>query len=177
MSLSKAFLAAGAFLISASCTQEKEVSSNTITGSSTAGAEQEHSKISAANLAIGKTLYEQCAACHLENGAGVPGAFPSLNANVTSMAADPEGRAYLVLLVKYGLQGRIETADGTYNGVMTAIGNSWQDDEIAAVLNHTLVSFGGIGKERFSADEVSKILQSADKVAPHEISALRPVQD
>ena len=50
----------------------------------------------------GATVFKRCAACHLGDGAGVPGAFPPLKANAQSLAATAPGRRYLALAVIRG---------------------------------------------------------------------------
>ena len=133
--------------------------------------------LSEAEIAQGKELYSQCAACHLDTGAGVPGAFPALAGQIDKLASTPSGRQYLVSLVKHGLQGQIETPNGNFNGVMTAIGGGWSDDDIAAVLNHTLTTFGDGDASMFSTGEISKILNTTEIKSPHDVAKLRPVNN
>ena len=80
--------------------------------------------------------YAPCAACHLADGAGIPGAFPVIRNRATAMAALAGGRRYLITVVSYGLMGPI-TADGSaYAGVMPGHGSSMQPDTIASALNY-----------------------------------------
>ena len=44
-------------------------------------------------------IEQRCAACHLSNGAGVPGAFPPLKTDVRKLAGTVAGRRYLALVV------------------------------------------------------------------------------
>lgn len=95
----------------------------------------------AAELPEGGQVYAQCASCHGQQGQGVPGAFPPLAGHMPALYNADGGREFLVNVLLYGLQGQIEVAGQTYNGVMPA----WQqlsDAEIAAVLNHELTAWG-----------------------------------
>lgn len=90
---------------------------------------------------LGATTYQQCAACHMPTGAGVPSAFPPLVGHAPQVASVEGGRDYLVTLVLYGLQGSI-TVDGVaYNGMMIPHAHL-SDDALAAVLNHVLHAWG-----------------------------------
>jgi len=86
----------------------------------------------------GKATYQRCAACHLPDGAGVPGAFPPLAANVTTFGASEQGRDYLTYVVLKGLSGELSVADQTYRGVMPAVGAGLSDAQIANLLNFVI---------------------------------------
>ncbi len=88
----------------------------------------------------GKAIYQRCAACHLPDGAGVPGAFPPLAANVTAFSASEQGRDYLTYVVLKGMSGELSIADQTYRGVMPAIGASLNNAQIADLLNFVLAN-------------------------------------
>lgn len=85
----------------------------------------------------GATVYKRCAACHLPNGAGVPGAFPPLKADAAALARTPEGRRYLALAVIRGVSGPITVGGKPFRGTMPAHAGL-NDAEVAAVLNHAL---------------------------------------
>jgi mono/diheme cytochrome c family protein len=82
----------------------------------------------------GARLYARCAACHLPTGAGVPGTYPPLGADVRARAARPDGRRFLALAVIKGLMGPLVVDGKTYRGVMPA--QVLDDGDVAAVLNH-----------------------------------------
>lgn len=84
----------------------------------------------------GKAVYQRCAACHLADGAGVVGAFPPLQENVTRLAGTPIGRDYLTFAILKGLSGKIEVGEQTYQGMMPAVAAGLNDEEIAALLNY-----------------------------------------
>lgn len=90
--------------------------------------------------ADGAAIYASvCSACHMANAAGIPGAFPPLAGHAAELyQANP---TYPILAVTFGVMGQI-TVDGmAYNGLMPAHAHL-SDDEIAAVLNHVMTSFG-----------------------------------
>jgi len=102
----------------------------------------------------GTALYARCAACHTQTGAGVPGVFPPLGQDVRALAAKPEGRRYLALLVNKGLMGALVVSGTTYRNVMPAQG--LDDAQTAAVLNHvgTAIAKQGPAFKPFTAQEV-----------------------
>lgn len=85
----------------------------------------------------GATIYKRCAACHLANGAGVPGAFPPLKADVRTLAGTAAGRRYLALVVIRGVSGPITVEGKPYRGMMPAQAGL-TDAQVAAVLNHVV---------------------------------------
>ncbi len=98
---------------------------------------------SAAAADDGATIYKRCAACHLANGAGVPGAFPPLKSDVRALAGTAAGRRYLALVVIRGVSGPITVEGKAYRGMMPAQAGL-NDAQVAAVLNH--VVRGGTAK-------------------------------
>ena len=107
----------------------------------------------------GSEPYAPCAACHLADGVGIPGAFPPIRDRVAKIAALEGGRDYLVAVVTYGLMGAIQVEGAQYFGIMA--GNSGTHDaaEIAAVLNYVVFELGdgeSAGVEPFTTEEVEK---------------------
>ncbi|MDP3855257.1 cytochrome c [Phenylobacterium sp.] len=79
----------------------------------------------------GQRLYQEaCAACHRPNGAGIPGAFPTLAKSkfVQGDPKEPIGRV---------LHGR---------GGMPSFQNDLTDADIAAVLTYVRAAWGNAGK-------------------------------
>ncbi|MEM9649384.1 MAG: cbb3-type cytochrome c oxidase subunit II [Bacteroidota bacterium] len=102
----------------------------------------------AQNLPDGKTLYAQtCAACHQNNGKGIPGAFPPLAGSAVVNDENPE---LLVQIILKGYDARSEY------GQMPAFGEQLTDKEIAAIANHERTSWGNNAPE-LSEDDVKKI--------------------
>lgn len=94
----------------------------------------------AAAAADGAAIYASvCSACHMATATGIPGAFPPLAGHAAELyQADP---AYPILAVTFGVMGQIMVDGMAYNGLMPAHAHL-SDDEIAAVLNHVMTSFG-----------------------------------
>ena len=92
--------------------------------------------------ALGEQVYgANCASCHQPTGQGIPGAFPPLAEHMADLYAAEGARDYLINVMLYGLQGQITVGGAPYNGVMPA----WpqlSNEQIAAVLNHELTSWG-----------------------------------
>jgi mono/diheme cytochrome c family protein/heme/copper-type cytochrome/quinol oxidase subunit 4 len=92
--------------------------------------------------ARGESVYSaNCASCHQANGQGIPGAFPPLAGGHAPELIVPEGgRTYLIDTLLYGLQGQIQVAGQSYNGVMPAWGYL-SDEDLAAVINYALYAW------------------------------------
>lgn len=87
----------------------------------------------------GAAAYAPCAACHMANGMGLPGAFPPLAGHAPELyVAD---RTYPILVLLYGVMGQIQVDGTPYNGLMPAHGHLG-DAELAAILNHVMTAFG-----------------------------------
>lgn len=88
----------------------------------------------------GQAVYgANCAACHQQSGEGHPGAFPPLVGHAPKLYLAE--RDYLLLVLLYGLQGKISVDSQSYNNVMPAW-HQLSDAELAAVANTVLQSWG-----------------------------------
>ena len=125
--------------------------------------------ISAA-VADGAQVFDtSCAFCHQAGGVGVPGQFPRLAGRVGTMAANPEGRAFLPRILLNGMSGRI-TADGEpVLGIMPAF-DTMSDDDMAAVL--TYLSGLDHAAVTFTAREIGEA-RAQPRVSPTEIVTQR----
>jgi mono/diheme cytochrome c family protein len=92
--------------------------------------------------ADGAEVYKRCLACHKADGTGIPGVFPPLVGHAAEIAKAEGGRAYLIDVVLYGLAGEIQVAGRTYKTTMPGLGGQINDEEVAAVLNRVLTSWG-----------------------------------
>ena len=121
----------------------------------------------------GAALYGKCAACHTKTGAGVPGAFPPLGADVRVMAATEAGRRYLALVVTRGISGPIKVAGKPYAGVMPAQG-TLDDAAVAAVLNHvgTVIVKTGPEFKPFAEAEIAKHRASGTALSAQDVGKL-----
>lgn len=123
----------------------------------------------------GAQVYARCAACHLPTGAGVPGAFPPLGADVRALAGSPAGRRYLVLVVTKGVAGPITVEGRSYRGLMPAQGGL-DDAQVAAVLTHVTatVAKGGKGVKPFTAAEVAAVRASSAGITAAAVAKMQP---
>ena len=89
---------------------------------------------------LGARVFDSsCSVCHQPTGLGIAGAFPPLAGHVAESFAQRNGRAYLVRLVLFGLEGAIVVKGSTFDSAMPP----WAqlgDDEIAAALDHVLTA-------------------------------------
>lgn len=123
---------------------------------------------------LGATTYNNCAGCHQANGQGIPGAFPPLAGHLPDLYQAQGGRDYLIHVLLYGLQGPITVAGKSYNGSMPAWAQL-SDEQIAAVLDHELQSWGNADTLKnfkpITPDEVKA--RRGDKLSPQDVHALR----
>ena len=102
-------------------------------------------------MQAGSIVYKtNCAACHQENGQGIPNAFPPI-ANSDYLMADKKRS---IKIVKHGLEGAVTVNGKTYNSVMPALGLS--DDDVASVLTFVRNSFGNKG-DAVTVEEVKSV--------------------
>jgi len=95
-------------------------------------------------LKAGEKLYKQnCLACHMDHGKGIPGTFPPLvNSDFLKARADKG-----IGIVLEGLQGEITVNGQKYNNIMPAV--SLSDDQVASILTYIHNEFdngGGLVK-------------------------------
>ncbi|MES2895461.1 MAG: cytochrome c [Pseudomonadota bacterium] len=119
--------------------------------------------------------YKACAACHLANGKGVPGAFPPLAGRVAPIAATPGGRRYLVDVMAIGLSGQITVGSTVYRGFMPRQVLSAAD--AAAVLNYLGTEAGdpktAAKFKPFTAAEVEQLRKASAGRTPADIAKTR----
>jgi mono/diheme cytochrome c family protein len=112
--------------------------------------------------------YATCAACHLPDGAGVPGAFPRIRDRAATIAALDGGREYLVTVVTYGLMGPIEVDGNAFYGIMA--GNTgMSSEELAAALNYVVFELNDNDAsdiEPFTAGEVEAVQAATTLKSP-----------
>lgn len=125
--------------------QESKPADNSATNSGTEASESADSGSSTtAAKPDGKAIYSaQCSACHQANGQGVPGAFPPLTESEWLLA----DAAIPVAIVHDGLQGKIEVAGNSFQGVMPKFGGSLSNAELAAVLSYARNEWGNSASE------------------------------
>ena len=91
-----------------------------------------------ASMERGKEVYTgNCLSCHMENGKGLPGSFPTL-VNKEYVGGD---KKKLIGIVLNGLEGEINVDGQSYNNVMAAY-EYFSDEQVADVLTYIRNSFG-----------------------------------
>lgn len=104
-----------------------------------------HDQLSGAGAVVdGPTIYKQCATCHGANGEGV-GAFPPLAGSEWVNQDTTENKERHIKVVLSGLQGEIEVKGKKYNAAMQPWFNVFNDEQVAAVINHERTSWGNAG--------------------------------
>jgi mono/diheme cytochrome c family protein len=108
-------------------------------GSTRQGSTVPSAALAPAAAARGAALYSvNCAACHQNNGQGLPGVFPPLAGDPVVRALDPTEHIITVLNGKQGsVLGGIR-----YASPMPAFKGILNDDDLAAILNHERTSWG-----------------------------------
>lgn len=116
--------------------------------------------------------FARCAACHLDDGRGVPGMFPPIAGHVDRFFPSAEGRAYLGRLVAGGASGTVRIAGVRYAGVVPAVVADLSDGEVADLLNELTRRFATSAVPPFSAEDVA-IARRAGPLSGAERGALR----
>ncbi len=98
-------------------------------------------------MSLGQNLYNaNCAACHMKDGNGLPGAFPSLLNSDFLKAREDKG----INIPLKGLTGKIKVNGKEFDGVMPAV--SLTDDELANILTYVHNTFTKTGSVITSED-------------------------
>ena len=124
--------------------------------------------------ADGAAVYHKCIGCHKATGLGHPGVFPPLAGHAAQL--EKADRAYPIKSLLFGLKGNLLIDGKTYHGTMPSYGDQLNDEEIAAVLNYVLSSWGNAkmlpkGHKEISANEV-QALRGA-KLTPEQVYEAR----
>jgi mono/diheme cytochrome c family protein/heme/copper-type cytochrome/quinol oxidase subunit 4 len=147
--------------------ETEEASSETISEETETATTQETTNLVADvstdwDVALGEQTYTNCVACHQPNGQGVPAAFPPQAGHAPEIYNVEGGRTYMIHTVLWGLQGEIVVDGTTYNGIMTPWGSLMDDEQIAAVLNYVLTSWGN-----------DALLEDFTPITPEEVATER----
>ena len=118
----------------------------------------------------GATVFRNiCAACHGEEGLGMPGLYPPLQGSHL-VEGDP---AITIRIVLHGLQGPVTVAGQEYNNIMPPNVDILGDEEIAAVLNFVRGRWGAPDAEEIPVAKVTEIRnQYADRTTMWTIAEL-----
>lgn len=109
-----------------------------------------------------------CAACHMPNGTGIPGAFPPL-AGSRWITGDER---LVVRIVLHGLTGDIEVEGDTYSGLMPPLGGTLSDGEIAAVATYVRRSWGNAAAAVSAATVARERAATAGRTSPWTVPEL-----
>jgi mono/diheme cytochrome c family protein len=122
----------------------------------------------------GEELYGRCMACHQQNGAGMPGAFPPLAES--EWVNGPASRPIAILM--HGLQGEITVKGVKYNSMMMAYGTGvpMSDDEIATVLTYVRSNFGNNASAVTAAEVATVRAATASRTTPMTEKDLQALQ-
>lgn len=105
-----------------------------------------------ASILRGQELYgDMCITCHLDNGKGVPSAFPPLAGSDFLK----NNQDLSIKGIKYGMSGEIQVNGVTYNNAMATMGLS--DEEVADVMNYINNSWGNAFGPMVTPQKVTKI--------------------
>ena len=89
-------------------------------------------------MLLGQEIYNGCMQCHQGNGMGLAGQFPPL---ADSEYVTGDVRRLAAILIN-GINGEMEVKGLIYNAQMPAWKDTYNDEEIAAVLTYIRNSFG-----------------------------------
>ncbi|RDI95492.1 cytochrome c [Meiothermus sp. QL-1] len=126
----------------------------------------------------GAQLYQQnCAFCHGDSGQGRVGAYPPLAQHLPELIRTPEGRAHLIYVMLYGMQGPVRVRGVNYNGVMPAF-PQLSDEQVAQVLNYVLTAWGNDrllpqGHRPITAQEVANLRSTTPRLTPQQVGENR----
>jgi mono/diheme cytochrome c family protein len=80
---------------------------------------------------------QRCAVCHQATGSGVPGIYPPLKDTIGVYARVPQGRAFLIHLLLFGMDGAIKSGGAVYEGFMPPAADLSNSD-LAEAINYVL---------------------------------------
>lgn len=126
--------------------------------------------------ALGAQTYDNnCSGCHQQSGRGIAGGFPPLAGHAPELLAQ-KGSGFLARLVLFGMTGAIEVEGTQYNGNMPSWADNLKDDEVAAVIDYVVSSWGNDKKlpANFKPLVPSDVAAArTEKLSPEQIYALR----
>ena len=138
-----------ALLLGTACSHAANNGAATNASSGMAASESSAPPAAAGAAGNNAQLYlANCSSCHQANGRGVVGAFPPLAGNAT-VTGDPKT---VIHIVKYGLTGKVQVANGTYDGTMPPWGGQLSDAAIASVVSYIRTSWGNAANGVTAAD-------------------------
>ncbi len=128
--------------------------------------------------ADGKALYgAKCASCHGAEGKGTPPTFPPLIGTNWMKKENAEKHIEVVLSGSgaESLKGTTKILGSDYSGVMAAWNDAFNDEEIAAIVNHERTSWGNDGGKVTAKDVQKK--RDALGLPPFPAGGATPIPD
>lgn len=120
--------------------------------------------------------YATCSACHLPDGAGIPGAFPRIRNRAAAIAQLDGGRDYLTIVASYGLMGSITVDAAQYFGVMPGNSAAMSAEDIASVLNYIVFELSdeeATDIDEFTVEEVTSVQSGVASKGPAAAGEIR----
>ncbi len=114
-------------------------------------------------MAEGKKVYANCAACHMADGAGMPGQFPPL----TGSEWVDGGTARLGAILLHGINGPFTVAGQKYNQLMPAW-STLSDKKIAQVITYIRREFGSLPEGENGVVTAEMIAEARTLFADHQ---------
>lgn len=130
-----------------------------------------------AQIDAGHTVYmRRCASCHFPTGEGLGQIFPPLRHHAARIANSEAGRRYLMHVLLFGLQGKIDAEGTWYESIMPAHGPILSDAQIAEVLSYVTYAWDNCRMyavlPHFDAIQVATIRKQA--LSAEKVRSLRP---
>ena len=86
---------------------------------------------------------QRCAVCHQATGDGVPGIYPPLKDTIGAYVGLPQGRTFLIHLLLFGMNGRINSQGAIYEGLMPPAADL-SDSDLAEAINYVLRTLNAV---------------------------------
>lgn len=103
-----------------------------------------------------------CVACHQATALGLPGVFPPLALSQRATAKD----TLPISIVLQGINGKLTTPAGVFNGSMPTFKAKLSDAEIAAVLTYVRSNFGNTAGPVTAAEVKAVREKTKDRTTP-----------
>lgn len=113
-------------------------------------------------IAGGEMVFKRnCQACHQAQGQGLDGAFPPLAGS--EWVNGPSKR--MAAIVLFGLSGKVQVKDKTYQGTMPSFRGKLSHEELAAVLTFVRASWGN-SSQPVDASMIEDVERDFDREVP-----------
>ena len=127
-------------------------------------------------IAVGESLYVNCAACHQANGLGTPGQFPPLAGSEWVTAPNP---ARMIRIILHGPTGpfKIKGEDWNPSAAMPPFGSAFSDQQVAGIISFVRQSWGN-NAPAVKPEQVKAVREATtSRTAPWTMDELLKVPD